>query len=292
MEEVQLSAADASARPTELEAVAVPLWREALVGIDWLALRLAPVYYGVGIPRGDGAPVLVIPGFLGSDTYLMEMFNWLRRIGYKPYYSRIGRNAECPNILRDRLFETMDQAYEETGRKLRLIGHSLGGLLARSAATERPEQVAQVISLASPFQDIRVHPMVLAAAGFVRERIRGRRKETPKIQRECYTGACDCEFARSARLEIPESVTRTAIYTETDGVVDWRSCVEEDESYNIKVDGTHTGLAFNPQVYRHVARLLHGVREAPRTEASTDGHKKAKSAKATKPISKRRARKK
>jgi pimeloyl-ACP methyl ester carboxylesterase len=234
----------------------VPLWREALVGVDWLALRLSPVYYGVGVPHGDGAPVIVIPGFLGSDTYLMEMYNWLRRIAYRPYYSRIGRNAECPDLLRDRLFETMDEAYEETGRKLRLIGHSLGGLLARSAAARRPQQVEQVICLAAPFQDIRVHPMVLAAAGFVRERIRGRRKEEPRIQRECYTGGCDCDFANSLRAEPPASVARAAIYTETDGVVDWRSCIEDDESLNTKVNGTHTGLAFNPQVFRRVAVLL------------------------------------
>jgi len=239
-----------------MEPAAVPLWREALVGVDWLALRLSPVYYGVGVPHGDGAPVIVIPGFLGSDTYLMEMYNWLRRIGYKPYYSRIGRNSECPDVLRDRLFETMDQAYEETGRKLHLIGHSLGGLLARSAAARRPEQVEQVICLAAPFQDIRVHPMVLAAAGFVRQRIRGRRKEEPRIQRDCYTGDCDCDFATSLRSDPPASVARAAIYTETDGVVDWRSCVEEDESLNTKVDGTHTGLAFNPQVFRRIAALL------------------------------------
>ena len=60
----------------------VPLWREALFGVDWLSLRLSPVYYGVGVPHGDGSPVIVIPGFLGSDTYLFEMYYWLRRIGY------------------------------------------------------------------------------------------------------------------------------------------------------------------------------------------------------------------
>jgi pimeloyl-ACP methyl ester carboxylesterase len=237
--------------------VSVPLWREALFGVDWLALRVSPVYYGVGVPRGDGAPVVIIPGFLGSDNYLIEMFYWLRRIGYKPYYSRIGRNAECPDILRNRLLETMDKAYEETGRKLQLVGHSLGGLLARSAATSRPDQVEQVICMGSPFRDIRVHPMILAAAGFVRSRIRtqGDRNGAPKDS--CYTGGCACEFATAIREDLlPASVRRHAIYTETDGVVDWQACVEEDESLNTRVDGTHSGLAFNPQVYRAVARLL------------------------------------
>ena len=238
------------------EPVSVPLWREVLFGVDWLALRASPVYYGFGVPRGDGAPVIVIPGFLGSDAYLMEMYHWLRRIGYRPYYSRIGRNAECPELLTERLFSTMDQASSETGQKLHLIGHSLGGLMARSAAIRRPDQVAQVISLAAPFRDIRVHPMVMAAAGFVRGRIISRKRREREVKRECYTGDCTCDFANSLRSDPPESVRRAAIYTETDGVVDWRSCVEEEEHLNIKVRGTHVGLAFNPQVYRRIAKLL------------------------------------
>lgn len=239
-----------------LQPADVPLWREALLGVDWLSLRLSPVYYGIGVPRGDGAPVVVIPGFLGSDTYLMEMYYWLQRIGYKPYYSRIGRNAECPDVLRDRLFETLDRAFEESGRKLHLIGHSLGGLLARSAAVERPKQVAQVICLAAPFRDLRVHPMVLAAAGFVRDRIRGRSAETNESKPDCYTGECTCAFATASRGQMPRSVKRTAIYTKTDGVIDWRSCVEPNQRLNTEVSGTHAGLAFNPQVYRRVAKLL------------------------------------
>jgi pimeloyl-ACP methyl ester carboxylesterase len=254
----------------------VPLWREVLVGVDWFSLRLSPVYYGIGVPRGDGSPVIVVPGFLGSDNYLIEMYYWLRRIGYKPYYSQIGRNAECPDLLRDRLFKTMDDAYEENGRKLHLIGHSLGGLLARSAAAERPEMVSQVICLAAPFQDIRVHPMILAAAGFVRQRIRGQQNGKRSAQRDCYTGGCQCGFASSLRIDMPDSVQRAAIYTNTDGVVDWRSCIEDEEELNTRVDGTHAGLAFNPQVYRKVASLL----------ASTAGQTKKRSRK--RPLPKRR----
>jgi pimeloyl-ACP methyl ester carboxylesterase len=200
----------------------------------------------------------VIPGFLGSDNYLIELYYWLRRIGYKSYYSRIGRNAECPDVLTERLFATMDQAYAETGRKLRLVGHSLGGLIARSAAAQRPEQVEQVISLASPFRDIRVHPMIMAAAGFVRGRI-VRERGNGHVERGCYTGNCTCHFAEALRNDMPASVKRTAIYTKTDGVVDWRSCIEDDDKLNVRVEGTHSGLAFNPQVYRTIGVLLAGA---------------------------------
>ena len=74
-----------------------PLWLETFAGLDWLALHSAPVYYGLGVPRGDGSAVIVIPGFLGTDHYLWEMNLWLRRMNYKPYMSGIGWNADCLN---------------------------------------------------------------------------------------------------------------------------------------------------------------------------------------------------
>src|SRR3989304_10137567 len=122
----------------EFESMALPLWREAFLGIDWLSLRASAVYRGIGVPRGDNSAVVVIPGFMGSDQYLGDLFSWLRRIGYQPYMSGIGRNAECPNVLAERLLETVERVYGETGGKGHLIGHSLGGVLARGAAPRRP----------------------------------------------------------------------------------------------------------------------------------------------------------
>ena len=103
-----------------------PLWREAFVGLDWLALRSSPVYYGLGVPRGDGSAVIVIPGFMGTDMYLREIYDWLRRIGYRPYMSRIGWNAECVNTLVDRLSETITTAQAETGGGRRAAGQGRG----------------------------------------------------------------------------------------------------------------------------------------------------------------------
>jgi hypothetical protein len=110
-----------------------------------------------------------------------------------------------------------------------------------------------------------VHPVILAAAGFVREQIRGQRREQPNGQpkRECYTGTCTCRFATAARAEPPPSVRRASIYTRTDGVVDWRSCLEPDETLNTEVRGTHVGLAFNPEVYRKIGSLLADKRGGP-----------------------------
>lgn len=232
----------------------VPIWREALLALDWVALRASPVYRGLNIPHGDGAPVILIPGFLGVDGYLVEMYAWLKRIGYRPYMSGIGQNADCPNVLAQRLHVTIDQAYRDTRRKAHLVGHSLGGIMARVAAVRYPRRVAQVISLGSPVNSLRAHPTVLAAARFVRGRILWRRRS--EVHSDCYTGHCGCTFLNAVRQQIPRSVMHASIYTKSDGIVDWRSCLDEDGGVNIEVRGTHIGLAFNADVYRNVAALL------------------------------------
>ena len=231
-------------------------WREAFVGLDWVSLRTSAVYYGFGVPRGDGSPVVVVPGFLGSDRYLMELYYWLSRVGYRPYYSGIGRNAECLDLLLKRLVRTIDRAYADTGQRVRLIGHSLGGTMARAAAGHRPRRVAQVITLGSPIHSARVHPTVLAATELVRSNVRRAGGQRPP---DCYTEVCTCSFVSSVGELPPPSVARACIYTKADGVIDWRCCLDDDPRLNIEVKGTHCGLAFNPQVFRVIARLLADV---------------------------------
>jgi triacylglycerol lipase len=245
--------------------VPVPIWREAFLALDWVALRASSVYRGVGIPHGDGAPVILIPGFLGTDPYLAEMHAWLKRIGYRPYLSGIGQNADCPNVLAQRLQATVDQAYLDTNRRAHLVGHSLGGIIARVAAVRYPERIAQVITLGSPVKSVRIHPFVLAATRFVRGRVLWRRRS--QVDSNCYTGACDCSFLEHVREEIPSTVLHASIYTRSDGIVDWRSCLEQNGSPNIEVRGTHIGLAFNAEVYRNVATLL--ARDKPGLQIQT-----------------------
>ncbi|HXK04132.1 MAG TPA: alpha/beta fold hydrolase [Verrucomicrobiae bacterium] len=231
------------------------MWQEALVGVELLLLHATPVYYGLGIPHGDGSGVVLIPGFLASDIYLMEMYAWLKRIGYRPYYSGIGMNADCPNLLISRrLNETIDQARRETGGKLHLVGHSLGGIIARSVAGSRPEEIASVITLAAPFRGTAMHPRVQEMVNLVRSRILHNNEK--KVLPDCYTSRCTCSFLDHLRKNMPSGVAETAIYTRTDGLVDWRFCLTEDPDNDFEVTGTHLGLAFNPSIYRIVAHRL------------------------------------
>jgi len=215
----------------------LPLWRELFAGVDWLALRLSPIYFGLGAQRGDGSPVVVVPGLFGSDAYLKELHSWLNRIGYKAYFSGIGVNARCPKLLTRRLLETVERAAREAGRPVRLIGHSLGGLLARGAALQRPDLICQVITLGSPVNGVRTHPLVAAAA--------------QHVGRSCTPGCVN-----DLQAPLSESVAEVSIFSKTDGVLDWRTCIRDDGRPAREVAGTHGGLVANPQVYRELSQLL------------------------------------
>jgi len=195
----------------------------------------------------------VIPGFLGTDAYLAELRAWLGRVRYKAYLSGIGRNAECLELLVGRLIQTIEQARRETGRPVHLIGHSLGGILARSAAALRPDMVASVITLASPFRGIRSHPMVLQAAELVRAKVT---RERGSYRPDCYTGFCTCGAVSSLEWPFPASIPQTAVYTKQDGIVDWRFCINDDPKTDCEVSGTHVGLVFNAYVYQLIASRL------------------------------------
>ncbi|HEX2911099.1 MAG TPA: alpha/beta fold hydrolase [Chloroflexia bacterium] len=242
---------------TEQHPVRTPIYRELLSGGDWLALRYSPVYYGWGIPRGNGSAVVLVPGFMATDTYLIEMKCWLTRIGYRAYLSNIGRNANCLDTLVDRLQVTVEKAYRETGGKVHLIGHSLGGVLSRALAARSPELVASVITLASPFRGISSHPLVLQTSKVVQQRLQFEKKLEQTPRPNCMTGQCNCSAGQALRCGIDDSdIMETAIYTKTDGIVDWRVCVTDHPEDNFEVIGTHCALVFNPFVYRLVSLRL------------------------------------
>ena len=237
------------------ESVPLPIWQELLAGVELAFLRISPVYWGNGIPQGDGSAVVVVPGFLGTDSYLTPLRNWLQRIGYKPYFSGIGWNAECPTLLiRQHLNETIDTACRSTGGKVHLIGHSLGGTMARAIAAQRPDRIASVITLGAPIHAVAAHAAILRTAEIVRKQILKRHGNG--VLPDCYTAACTCSFVESVNGKIPKAVRQTAIYTKTDGILDWRVCLTGEPRVDCEVSATHIGLVFSPLVYDVVARRL------------------------------------
>jgi triacylglycerol lipase len=234
-----------------------PVWQEWLAPIELAFLQVSPIYWGYGIPHGDGSAVVLVPGFLGTDLYLTQLAIWLRRIGYKTFYSGIPLNADCPNLLIQRnLSDAMENAREATKGKVHLIGHSLGGSLARAAAIQMPQRVASVITLGAPIRGIAARASVLNAAEMVRKQIL--EKHGRGVLPNCYTAKCTCEFFESIKGDFPKSVRQTAIYTKKDGILDWRVCQTGDPSVDVEVSATHIGMVFSPLVYSVVAQRLAG----------------------------------
>jgi pimeloyl-ACP methyl ester carboxylesterase len=257
----QMYTVDPFAEDASLVATATPIWREALFPLEWLALRASPVYWGVGVPRGEGEPVVVVPGFLASDVSLVELYWWLARIGYRPYFSNIGRNADCPEHVTGRLRETVRRAREETGRRVRLVGHSLGGMLSRSLALEHPEDVAMVITLGSPFRDaVRAHPVVISAAATLRDHAGS--TVARNVRPACFSGHCTCTFVKNMLAPGGWEVPRFAVFSRRDGVVEWESCIEDDPALNDEVPSSHLGMVVHPGTYRAIARRLRSATQA------------------------------
>ncbi len=134
-----------------------------------------------------------------------------------------------------------------------LIGHSLGGSLARAAAVRVPDLVDQVITLGSPLRSVKAHPAVIEAA-----RLLVRIAPTRHAEHAGHTHGptCACELSEALAALFPRAVRRTAVYTRGDGVVDWRTCIDGDESVDVEVTGTHLGLVVNAGAYEAIARAL------------------------------------
>lgn len=260
----------------------LPLWRELFTGFEFLKLRTTGVYYGLNTAKGDKSAVVVVPGFMGTDLYLTELYLWLRRIGYQPYFSRVGHVAQCPDVLLHRLIRTVNRAYRETGRPVHLVGHSFGGVLSRAVASRCPDRVASIITLGSPFGGVRVNPWVMSAIDEVRKRQykRGRKGK------DCLTEGCACGFLCTVRDSFPKAIPHTNIYTKGDGVVDWNGCTEGNVCADVEVHGSHVGLVWNAEVYRVIAEKLASV---PQKQATASLVKAQRAAKAAVPVAKGRA---
>ena len=270
MSTVQYSANTGAGNPFDedpsLQVSMTPIWRESMFGLDWISLHSSPVYYGCVVPRGSGEPVVVVPGFLASDVSLVELYWWLSRVGYRPYFSNIGRNADCPDHIASLLLETIKRAHRETGQRVRVIGHSLGGMLGRHVALDYPEYVSLVISMGSPFRDsVKAHPVLIAATAALRG-VHGRRT-TKNVKPSCFSGHCTCAFVKNMIAPEEYGVAHFAIYSKNDGVVEWENCMEDDPALNDEVNCTHIGMAFHPGVYRILGERLRQASEGQHVAA-------------------------
>jgi hypothetical protein len=231
------------------------MWQEMVAPLELFWLYSSPVFWGCGLPRGNGEAVVVIPGFLGSDSYLATLVCWLERMGYRAYYSGIDFNVDCPDATVRELLWTVERAVKETGGRARLVGHSLGGLLARAASYENTELIAGVVTLGSPIGEVvKVNPSMQNAIESVR--MMAGSSVAPNLKPTCFSGHCTCGFTRTWMDTEGVPVPLYSIWSTWDGVVGTESCKVRSEDMNIEVSSSHTGMAWNPQAYRAIAESL------------------------------------
>jgi triacylglycerol lipase len=222
-----------------------PMWREGRIYIEYLRLIRDPVYRGIEVPPGLGRPVMLIPGFLAGDWTLRTPFQWVRRMGYRPRMAGVTFNVMYSEVMLRPLIDSLAALYKRTGARVSLVGHSRGGVLAMVLAHRRPELVERVITLGSPLNDpFDVHPLTMAGV---------RAAHFYNVVRYGHPASVEMRFLRD--LAATPKVPTTSIYSRSDGVVNWKACLRSDINA-IEVQGSHVGLALNPEVYRILAHLL------------------------------------
>ena len=232
-----------------------PLWRESRIGLEAARLLRSPVWHGVGVPAGDGRPVLLIPGFLAGDGTLATMARWLRANGYWTRRAGIRANVGCSQEACERIEERLEAFSDRTGQPVAIVGQSRGGVLAKVVAARRPDLVSGIITLGAPTVGmLRVHPLVLLQVGVVGALGTGR---VPGLFRmSCWRGDC-CETFRADLIgSFPAGVRYVSVYSRSDGIVDWRACLDGAADEHVEIDASHCGMALSSGAYEQVARAL------------------------------------
>jgi pimeloyl-ACP methyl ester carboxylesterase len=218
-------------------------------GLLELALEArAPFEYGAAIaampllrraPRGDGHPVLVLPGLGASDRSTAPLRRFLGELGYAAHAWQLGRNLGPSRGAIEHCLVRIHDLQRRSGRRVSLVGWSLGGIYARELAKRAPASVRCVITLGAPFAG---HPRATNAWRAF-ELVNGRRHHAP-------------EHLDALRQSPP--VPTTSIWSRTDGIVAWRCSVEREGSHteNIEVDASHIGMGVHPAVLYAIADRL------------------------------------
>ena len=245
-----------------------PLWREARLGLEAAALLRDPVLRGAGLRDGRGRPVMLIPGFLAGDASLGPMAGWLKRAGYRPVRAGMKANVACSGALVVRLEERLQRVVGEQGMRSVVIGQSRGGALAKVLAVRRPDLVAGVVTLGSPqMAPLAVHPLVrvqLHALGVL-----GSLGAPGLFRRACLDGECCAEFWSELAGPVPAGVGLVTIYSKSDGIVDWRACLDPGADEQVEIASSHVGMAVSSAAWKAVASALErfGRAEARRRPA-------------------------
>lgn len=196
-------------------------------------------------PKGDGHPVLVMPGFMAGDLSTKLLRTFLKSRNYQAYGWNLGPNlgkySDLENGCGNEIINRLKELYKKHGTKVSVIGWSLGGIYARELARLHPEMVRSVITLGSPFAG----DMTANHVSWLFEKTSG------------YT-LDQMEGALRAKMDKAPPVPTTSFYSKTDGITAWQCCleIEDDTTENIEVQSSHCGFGHHPFVMWALADRL------------------------------------
>ncbi len=190
-------------------------------------------------PRGDGHPVLVLPGFLASDTSTQPLRAFLKDRGYSAHGWKLGPNQGPRAGVQEQMQERLAELHARHGRQVSLVGWSLGGIFARELARRSPALVRSVITLGSPFAGAPKASNVWQLYQRVAQQPVG-------------------EHPWHATMRLPLPMPATAIYSRSDGIVAWQGCREPQgpQAESIEIEGSHSGLGHHPAALLAIADRL------------------------------------
>ncbi len=199
-------------------------------------------------------PVLLVPGFLAGDWTLRQMSSSLREQGFRTYRSHIYANVGCTLEAAASVEAELERIAERRGSRVQIVGHSLGGMIARGIAVRRPDLVAGIVTMGSPMLAPAAHHRLLTGGVTVLNRLSA--VGLPGfMSRECVSGPCAEISFHEVRQPLPADVAMTNVYSRRDGIVDWRACVDP-EGTAIEVRASHIGMPVDPRVLSVVGESL------------------------------------
>ena len=210
------------------------LTQESLSVVDYASLWFDPAFYGIHVARGDGKPVLLIPGLFGNDCYLQPLRQWLGCVGYAPMASSLQFNAGCIERLRQQLETEIARHLDGNPRPIALIGHSRGGVLAWALAALLQERVSHLVMLGAPvasfmvsvesgranMQTGQVGRMLMRASTLMRH----------ILDPDCDYPVCGCSFLRDIMRPLSPRTSVLSIYGRDDKIVPEEAQITEGET--------------------------------------------------------------
>jgi pimeloyl-ACP methyl ester carboxylesterase len=210
--------------------------------------------YAMRAPEHGLEPVVLIPGFMVGDGTLGLMSRHLRGLGYRTYRSTMHANVGCTVEASQTLERRIEMIALKRGRKVTLVGHSLGGLMARGLAGRRPDLIDAIVTMGSPIlAPGAAHPILLFDLKMV---TRLQRAGLGRMMGEdCTSGECARQSWEQSRVPLVPGLSFTSVFSRRDGIIDWRSCLDP-QAKTVEVGTSHVGMAFDPVVLDVVAQEL------------------------------------